>query len=241
MEHDSTYGQVICLPKGGLHGAAGNRGPVIPTPVVGSDVLQEALPGRGLDPAATALILATLQNATSPVLWAQDRSSRRENGHLYTPGLKSIGIAAPILHVRVNHPRDVLLAMEEGAACRGLSAVVGEIHGGPSVLDFTATKRLVLRAERSGVPLWLIRSGETGTLSAARSRWRVRSRPSDLHPYDPRAPGDPVWDADLFRARHRPPGRWDVRHDSAHGLHLVARSGDREMAADRPANTHLAR
>ena len=48
--------------------------------------------------------------------------------------------------------------MEQGAGCAGLSAVVGEIHGAPAVLDFTATKRLALRAEASGVPVWPIRS-----------------------------------------------------------------------------------
>ena len=120
-----------------------------------------------------------------------------------------MGIKAPVLRVEVSHPRDVLWAMEEGAACAGLSAVVGEIHGAPEVLSFTATKRLALRSEASGVPLWLIRSGDHGALSAARERWRVSSLPSDMHPWNSAAPGQPVWEAELFRARgrHRASGR----------------------------------
>ena len=78
-------------------------------------------------------------------------------------------------------------------AAAGLGAVVGEISGNPAALDFTASKRLTLRAEASGVPLWLIRSHDAQGLSAARERWRVGASPSMRHPHDPGAPGAPRW------------------------------------------------
>ncbi|WP_246040488.1 ImuA family protein [Roseovarius arcticus] len=152
----------------------------------------------------------------------QDHASRRENGYLYTPSLTAFGITHPILQVHVSQARDVLWAMEEGAACAGLSAVVGEIYGAPAVLDFTATKRLAMRAEASGVPLFLLRSGDPGVLSAARARWRVSSLPSKLHPHDNRSPGAPKWDVDLFRTRGRTPGRWVAQYDPG-----IARAADR--------------
>lgn len=99
--------------------------------------------------------------------------SQRENGRPYGPALTGFGFRGQLLRVEVSHPRDVLWAMEEGAACGGLGAIVGEIHGAPEVLSFTATKRLSLRAEASKTPIWLLRSGDPGTLSAARERWRV--------------------------------------------------------------------
>jgi protein ImuA len=139
--------------------------------------------------------------------------SRQENGGLYTPGLTDFGVISPVLQVNVRHPRDVLWAMEEGAACAGLSAVVGEIHGAPSVLDFTATKRLAMRADASGVSVYLIRSGYPGVLSAARERWRVTALPSQRHPYDSQSPGLSQWDVELFRARGRAPGRWVAHYD----------------------------
>jgi len=194
------------------------------------------------DPSATSFLIASLPDANGAILWVQDHSSRRENGHLYTPSLTVYGINHPILQVHVSHPRDVLWAMEEGAACTGLSAVIGEIHGAPAVLDFTATKRLVMRSEASGVPIYLIRSGDPGVLSAARERWRVTSLPSALLPEDSQAPGLPRWDVDLFRARGREPGRWVAQYDpnatrTADRLNLVSRADIGKMdTGDKPVS-----
>ncbi len=51
------------------------------------------------------------------------------------------------------------------------------------------------------MPCWLVRLGGTANLSGARMRWRIGSAPSLANPLDPRAPGLPAWDAELFRAR----------------------------------------
>lgn len=223
METDSTYGQVISLlSREVLRGQGAGKNPVAPS-------LTDMLCTKPADPSATGFLIASLTDTNGPILWVQDHSSRRENGHLYTPSLSAHGIKRPVLRVNVSHPRDVLWAMEEGAACTGLSAVVGEIHGAPAVLDFTATKRLAMRGEASGVPIYLIRSGDPGALSAARERWRVTSLPSLPMPHDIQAPGLPRWDVDLFRARGREPGRWVANYDpkatrTADRLNLVPRS-----------------
>ena len=115
--------------------------------------------------------------------------------------------------------------MEEGVRCSALSCVIGEIWGDPRVLDFTATRRLAVAAERSGTPCWLVRLGGTANLSGARMRWRLASAPSLLNALDPRAPGAPAWNAELFRARGHPPGRWSVAHEAG-VFHLVAASAD---------------
>jgi protein ImuA len=86
--------------------------------------------------------------------------------------------------------------------------VIGEVWGDPRALDFTATRRLAVAAERSGVPAWLVRLGGTANLSGARMRWRVASAPSEENLLDPRAPGAAAWDAELFRARGVAPGQW---------------------------------
>ena len=74
--------------------------------------------------------------------------------------------------------------MEEGLRCAALSAVIGELWGDPRALDFTATRRLAVAAERSGVPCWLVRLGGTANLSGARMRWRIASAPSLANPLD---------------------------------------------------------
>ncbi|OAN78681.1 hypothetical protein A8B82_09045 [Sulfitobacter sp. EhC04] len=242
MPPDSPLGQVIALSDKHLIqpvAAPGKAG------AADAAVLRDVLAGGPFDAAVTGFVLAALPDSTDPVLWVSDRMARRENGQLYGPALRGFGVRAPILRVEVNHPRDVLWTMEEAAGCAGLSAVVGEIHGAPEVLSFTATKRLALRAEAAKVPIWLIRSGDHGALSAARERWRLHSLPSARHLWNPQAPGDPRWEADLFRARGRAPGVWEASCDPraagrADRLCLVPRSGDGPMAQDHGAAAQFA-
>lgn len=161
---------------------------------------------------------------SKPILWVQERIAILESGRLYPPGIGE----AEILHVEARDARAALWAMEEGVRCAALSAVIGELSGDPAVLDFTATRRLAVASERSRVPCWLVRLGGTANLSGARMRWRVASAPSLVNPLDERAPGLPAWDAELFRARGAPPGRWRVAHE-ADSFHLVAGASDRAL------------
>jgi protein ImuA len=105
--------------------------------------------------------------------------------------------------------------MEEGLRCAALVAVIGEVWGVPPALDFTATRRLTVRAESNRLPCWLLRRAATPDLSAARNRWRVTSLPSATNPHDAMAPGDPRWQAELFRSRHMQLGSWVAHHDRA--------------------------
>ncbi|MEP5728913.1 MAG: hypothetical protein ABJL67_06020 [Sulfitobacter sp.] len=242
MSSDSPLAQVISLSSKRLVTD-------VPAPDGGGAVLRDVVSGGPFDAAVTAFVLACLPHSNAPVLWVSDRMSRRENGRLYGPALPGFGFKGAVLRVEVSHPRDVLWAMEEGAGCAGVSAVVGEIHGAPEVLSFTATKRLALRAEASDVPVWLIRSGDHGALSAARERWRLSSLPSKMHRWNKAAPGQPLWEAELFRARGRAPGTWEARYDPTagasasggeNGLCLVSRSGDGPVAQDRKPTTDVA-
>jgi protein ImuA len=156
--------------------------------------------------------LSRLPRGTAPVLWVQDRLSCKEAGR---PALAGMRADRPVIMVGLSRAVDVLWAMEDGLRCRSLGAVIGEIWGDPPCLDFTATKRLALRAEAGDVPCWLIRRAASPDLSAARERWRIASIPSAPHPHDPQAPGAPRWALDLFRARHTRPGQWVASYDRA--------------------------
>jgi protein ImuA len=173
----------------------------------------------------TGFLLAQVGTA-KPLLWVQERMAIVESGRIHPPGLS----LQNLIHVAARDARDALWAMEEGVRCAALSAVNGELWGDPLALDFTATRRLAIACERSGVPCWLVRLGGTANLSGARMRWRIASAPSLLNPLDPRAPGLPAWDAELFRARGFPPGRWTLAHEAGR-FHLAAASGDRAMGA----------
>jgi protein ImuA len=162
-------------------------------------------------------------DSSRPVLWVQERLAILESGRIYPPGL-----GGDCIHVEARDARAALWAMEEGVRCSALSAVIGELYGDPAALDFTATRRLAVASERSGVPCWLVRLGGTANLSGARMRWRVASAPSLANSLDPRAPGLPAWGAELFRARGHPPGRWSIAHEAG-AFHLVAGAGHRAL------------
>jgi protein ImuA len=174
-------------------------------------------------------VLAQVDTA-KPLLWVQDRMAILESGRVYPPGLPT----RDLIHVEARDARDALWAMEEGLRCAALSSVIGEIWGDPRALDFTATRRHAVASERSQVPCGLVRLGGTANLSGARMRWRIASAPSLTNALDPRAPGASAWDAELFRARGAPPGRWSIAHDpTADRFHLAAAPRDRTLGEER--------
>jgi protein ImuA len=205
-------------------------------PVPETPTLSELFAPSSRDGGATGFLLAQVPRG-KPLLWVQERMAMLETGRIYPPGL---GVPE-LIHVAARDARSALWAMEEGLRCSALGAVIGEIWGDPAALDFTATRRLAVAAERNGVAAFLIRPGGHATLSGARMRWRIASAPSLAHALDPKAPGAPAWEAELFRARGFVPGRWSiacdaqsqelvVAHDRAQDrLGLVAAAGDRAL------------
>jgi protein ImuA len=189
--------------------------------------LSEFFAAHPRDGGWAGFLLAQL-DCSKPLLWVQDRMAILESGRIHPPGLPT----RDLIHVEARDAKDALWAMEEGVRCSSLSVVIGEIWGDPKALDFTATRRLAVASERSGTPCWLVRLGGHANLSGARMRWRVASAPSLPNDLDPKAPGAPAWDAELFRARGMPPGRWVVTHE-ADRFHLVAAPGDRAPGEDR--------
>ena len=174
---------------------------------------------------AFALALDGLDAAEErSLLWVQDEASMRLNGRPYRTGLPA-SLRGRMIHVAAKRPEDALFALEEGLRCRDLSCVIGEIAGNPKALDFTASRRLTLAAERHGVPLFLVRHDAQADLSSARMRWRASAAPSLPPRWNPEAPGRPAWHAELFRARGHAPGEWILRDD-----------GD-VLAADRSASS----
>ena len=188
-------------------------------PAPPSPTLSELFAASPRDAGWTGFLLPQVEH-DKPLLWVQDRMAILESGRVYPPGLGTF----ELIHVEARDARAALWAMEEGVRCSGLSGVIGELWGDPAALDFTATRRLAVAAERSRVPCWLVRLGGTANLSGARMRWRIASGPSIANPFDPRAPGASSWQAELFRARGHPPGRWSIAHE-ADSFRLAAPAG----------------
>ncbi len=181
----------------------------------------------GREASGAALALALAVEALDPLdgralLWVQDKAALRLGGRPYRPGLPK-RLRHRLIHVVADTVEDALFALEEGLRCRELATVIGEIAGNPRALDFTASRRLTLTAEKHGVPLWLVRLDAARDLSSARMRWQVAAAPSPPARWNPQAPGIASWRAELFRARGHPPGEWMV--GEGEGGALVLRDG----------------
>ena len=162
------------------------------------------------------------------ILWVQERRAIQQSGRPYLHGLPREWCDR-LIHVEAKTPEDALFALEEGVRCKDLACVIGEIVGNPRSLDFTASRRLSLTAEKHEVALWLVRLEAQPDLSSARMRWRVESTPSQKPLWNTEAPGVARWTAELFRARRHAPGQWII-HDDDTALH-AARPTKRETLA----------
>lgn len=176
----------------------------------------------------TAGILARL---AGPVLWVLERPD------LFAPALDAVGLGPErVVYAEAGKPQAVLLTLEEGLRHAGLAGTVGELSGR---LTLTASRRLQLAAEQSGVTCFMLRrsrrhnDARLAEPSTAATRWRVSALPS-LAPlaHSPATPGlaRPLWRLELVRCRGGEPASWIVEACDATG-----RLGVPADLADRPA------
>jgi protein ImuA len=175
------------LSRGGLHELAGE----------GFD-REQAAAAAGF----AALWLAKLQ-AAGPVLWIS-RAASRDAQDLYAHGLRQLRLDPDrLILVAARKDDEALWAMEEGLKAKSLGAVLGEI----GKLDLTASRRLQLAAEASGVTAFVLRrwrlmqqaEREAAQPIAALTRWRIAALP---------AAGGTRWKVELARCRGGKPNTW---------------------------------
>ena len=168
--------------------------------------------------AASAFTAALGARLKQTVLWCT-------TGHeLYAPGFASLGLhPRSLLIAKARTEADVLAVMEEGLRHPSLACVVGET----TKLNLTASRRLQLAAEKSGVMCVSLRKPHRGVEPiAAASRWRVSPVAASPHPI-PQA-GAARWRVELTRARSGLTGTWIVEAPDAQGyLRLSSELADR--------------
>jgi len=164
--------------------------------------------------AGFAAMLALRAGAGRPLLWLRTEAAERRCGRLYATGLGELGLdAGAVLVGLVADDAALLKAANDAARCAGVGALLVECWGDPACLDLTATRRLMLAAEASGVTVLLLRMAAAESPSAADTRWRVAAAPSvplaDGTPAG--APGHPAFEIELLRRRAGPAGiTWRV-------------------------------
>lgn len=154
--------------------------------------------------------IAALAAGRRPILWIRQEFLETEAGALHAPGLAELGLdPSAIILVRARDLTAVLRAGREAARCGGLGAAL--IEPWSATPDLTASRRLSLAAEASGVTLLMVAAGSP-LPSAAHTRWQVR--PSRSRPLEASAPGAPAFFASLLRHRGGVSGQeWRLEWD----------------------------
>ena len=187
---------------------------------------------------AMALASNLSEGGQRPALWLRSASAMRFGGVLQAQGWAEFGGAPEIaLFGMVPDGLGLLRAAVDALRCPALSVVIAESWGAMRELDLTASRRLSLAAEKSGVTLLLLRLNAISAPSAAQTRWQVASAPSRALPGH--APGAPVFNITLLRQKSGPCGmdwrlEWDrdrciFRETPLSGL-VLSVPGDRPAA-----------
>ncbi|HWK42495.1 MAG TPA: hypothetical protein VNR60_11245 [Croceibacterium sp.] len=146
------------------------------------------------------------------MFWLREEGAERQ-ASLYPPGLAEIGIdPRGMVLVALPDPVTLLRAAVDVVRCSSVGVAVIELWRSPRALDLTASRRLALAAEASGVTILLLRLEAEPSPSAAQTRWSVHTAPSTA--LDAEAPGRPSFMVELLRQRGRPDGgTWYLEWD----------------------------
>jgi protein ImuA len=150
--------------------------------------------------AGYALMLTQRVSPCAPVIWIRHEAAARRDGMIFGSGLIELGIdPGRFLFVLTTDVTALLRAVDEILRCHQVGAVLVEVWDAAPALNLTASRRLALAAEKSGVTAFLLRADTTPSPSAAQSRWEVKSLPST--PLQANAPGHPAIEVKLVRHR----------------------------------------
>ncbi|NBJ13816.1 ImuA family protein [Microvirga arsenatis] len=188
----------------------------LPAKGLASGALHEVIesgPAAEFAGAATLFAAGILARLKGPVLWCLTRRD------LFAPGLMQVGLHPNrVIYAETGRDGDVLPLIEEGLHEKGLGAVVGEV----TKLGLTASRRLQLAAEASGVTALVIRrwwtvaqKDLTHAPTAALTRWRITPAVSDDLPAQGLGRGR--WQVELMRCRGAEPCSWIVEACDAQG------------------------
>lgn len=197
-----------------------------PLPVLASGHLHEIHSQAEDKAAAIAFAMAMGQFARDGAIFALRTVRRSRLPTLFAgDGLALLGIdPGRLTIVETGSDADMLRAGLEAARCPGVAAILMESEGRFADYDLTASRRLVLAAERSRACVLLLRADAEPRSSGAQTRWAVRSAPSVALEAD--APGWPSIAVELLRQRGGTSGgRWQLSWDSDDGCFRDAAAG----------------
>jgi protein ImuA len=185
-----------------------------------------------------AALAGRLSRTSGAVLWC----GRFGGLDVYGPGLAQVGLnPSQLILASATTDADILAVMEEGLRHPVLACVIGEVGR----IALTASRRLQLAAEKSGVTAFVLRTPQRKPVEAsaepltAAGRWQITVLPSAPHEI-PEA-GRARWQLELLQSRGGAVGQWNVEAPDAQGhLRLSSSMADGRAAAPPAAQRRLA-
>ncbi len=152
-----------------------------------------------------AMVALRAVGRRAPIFWLRTDEAERHDGVIHAPGLVELG-GDPDSLVLGQAPdvKTMLRVAADAARCTGLGALIVECRGKCPALDLTASRRLALAVEQSGVTLLVLRLAAEPVPSAADTRWAVAAVPGQA--LEANAPGAPTFEIELLRRRSGPAG-----------------------------------
>ncbi len=184
-----------------------------------------------------AFLSTILQENKGSLIWCQLRDHDRL--HLHAPGLAAFGIdPARLIKITLTTEKDLLWAMEEALVSKAIAAVAGVLWS-EKFYDFTASKRLRVRATEAGIPGLLVRSHRANGTTASDIRFSVASTTSQKQQVNVGSfarLGRPEWQLNLTKSRGLKPRSDHVRwHHETLRLDMATPLGNRtSQSSDRP-------
>ena len=118
----------------------------------------------------------------APLIWIGEAFAGHEQGALYGPGLALHGLDPEgLVLVQATNAKDALWAMEEALKSRTAAAVIGEIFS-TKLYDLTASRRLVLAAQKHGSTGLLCLAGPVARRGAFEQRRNALRNPRPVKP-----------------------------------------------------------
>jgi protein ImuA len=219
-------------------------------PMLETGALHEFLPAAPGDFAAAlgftfAAAARIAQVRPGALIWAYPAHQAFREGRVYPLGLTATGLDPDrLIEVRAAKARNILWALEEALGYAGLAAAIGLLPEKARTYDFTASRRLALRAAEHGVTaLVLWPHAQAGVATAAATRWSVAAEPSAPRSYIGQARpglGIPRWKVALAKSKKGVSGQWRVEWDhETFSFRLSAPLADRTPPwADHPVAGH---
>jgi protein ImuA len=174
--------------------------------------MHEVFAQAGRQSAAATGFVAALAGRSAgrrPLVWIRQDFTEIESGAVSMSGLAELGLDPRlVVTVRAADVECALRTAADALACDAIGAVVLEVWGEARQIDLTASRKLTLAAQASGVTTLVLRMAAEPQPSTAETRWIVRAAHSPPPSSAWSAWGVPLFDAQLVRNRHGPVGRW---------------------------------